>query len=325
MIVQFSRAGLRIRGCGPAANALRFSDAVLRGFGQVMLQGNAWTGLLFLLGIAAHSPLLALGALVGASVSTASAWLLGATPVALRRGAYGFNGALVGIALLYILQPNTLTWACVVLAAAGAAVLAAAVNRLLHLWPLPALTAPFVFISWCFFLSTTRFGRLDTTGSLPTAALPHSATVEGVVSAASALEGLLNGVAQVFFQGGALTGVLFLLGLLVSSRRAALAALLASAIGFAVGWWMGAAEPELRAGLYGFNSVLVAVALAGPRASGRAAAAYAALAAAATPFIFAALSAALQPIGLPALTFPFVLVTTLCSIARPSFHRLQPQ
>lgn len=133
----------------------------------------------------------------------------------------------------------------------------------------------------------------------------------------------MNGVAQVFFQTGALTGVLFLLGLLISSRRAAIAALLASAIGFAVGWWMGAAEPELHVGFYGFNSVLVAVALAGPRTAGRAGLAYAALAAAATPFVFASLSAALQPIGLPALTFPFVIVTTLCSIARPSFSRLR--
>lgn len=182
MILRLSRAGLRIRGRGAAAEALRFADAVLRGFGQVMLQGNAWTGLLFLLGIAAHSLLLALAALIGASVSTASAWLLGAAPVALRRGAYGFNGALVGIALLYSLQPNALTWACVVLAAIGAAVLAAAVNRLLHLWPLPALTAPFVLISWCFFLATTRFGRLDTTGTLPTAELPHGGSVEGVVT-----------------------------------------------------------------------------------------------------------------------------------------------
>lgn len=322
MTVRFSRAGLHVRGRGPAAAALRFADAVLRGFGQVMLQGNAITGLLFLLGIAAHSPLLALAALAGAAVSTATAGLLGAGRASLRRGAYGFNGALVGIALLYFLRPGPLTWTCVVFAAAGSAVLAAAVNRLLRLWPLPALTAPFVLISWCVFLATTRFGRLDTTGSLPTAALPRAATVEGVIGVQSLVDGVLNGIAQVFFQTGALTGGLFLLGLLVASRRAAAMALAASAAGFAVGWWMGAAEPELRAGLYGFNSVLVAVALAGPAASNRVTAAYALLAAAATPFVFASLSAALQPIGLPALTFPFVIVTSLCSIARPTFGRL---
>ena len=44
---------------------------LLRGSGQVMFQGNAWTGLLFLIGIfwgaySSHTPAVAWGALLGA-------------------------------------------------------------------------------------------------------------------------------------------------------------------------------------------------------------------------------------------------------------------
>ena len=43
-----------------------FFRIVLRGLGQVMFQGHAGTGMLFLVGIAVASPLMAVGALIGA-------------------------------------------------------------------------------------------------------------------------------------------------------------------------------------------------------------------------------------------------------------------
>ena len=43
---------------------------LLRGLGQIMLQGNAATGLLFVLGIAIHSVRLACAAIVGAAIGT---------------------------------------------------------------------------------------------------------------------------------------------------------------------------------------------------------------------------------------------------------------
>lgn len=121
---------------------------------------------------------------------------------------------------------------------------------------------------------------------------------------------MFNGIAQVFFQGNVLTGMLFAAGLLVASRRAFVAALAGSLAGLLVAWGMGAAEPAIRAGAFGFNSVLAAIALAGVfLAPGRTTIAYVLLAAVATPFVVAAAAAALEPLGLPALTLPFVLVT----------------
>ena len=300
-------------------------DASLRGVGQVMFQNHRGTGVLFLAGLAVASPVHALATLLGSVVGTALAQLLQADRTLLRTGMFGFNGALVGLALIFFLQPTALAWACVVLAAAASSVLTAALIGLLERWKLPALTAPFVFTTLCVFLASARFGHLHTTHLMPTAGLPHAAAVEGIVSFSTLQNGVINGIAQVFFQTGLITELLFAAGLLIASRAAFCAAVAAALVGALVAWGMGAAEADIRAGLYGFNSVLVAIALASVfnRCSTKIFV-WALLAAAVTPFVHAAVSAALQPLGLPALTLPFVLVTWVFLLGGRGFRALHP-
>lgn len=288
MTFRLSASGLEIPGEGPPQDPLSqlpiLADSVLRGMGQVMFQNNSYTGLLFLVGIASNSLLFASAALVGTFTATLTARLMGADQELVRTGMFGFNGALTAIVLLYFLAPAVLTWVCVLLASVCSTVLMAAMLSMFKVWRLPALTAPFVFTSLVFFLATARFGRLLTTGKLPTAGLPVQADVEGVVSMSTMAEGLFSGIGQVFFQGSVLSGVLFALGLLIASRRAFVAACLGSLVGLLVAWLMGTAEPAIRAGAFGFNSVLVAIALASVfLAPGRAASVYALLAAVVHP------------------------------------------
>lgn len=326
MPVRFSSTGLVLDEHAPAHKLLRFLDTVMRGIGQVMLQNNSYAGALFLLGIFCNSALFGCAVLVGTVASTVTAMLLGAQRTLVRDGLFGFNGALVAIAVSYFLQPDALTWAYVVLAAACSTVLMAAMLRWFEVWKIPVLTAPFVFTALCFLLACARFGRLHSTHVLPTAGLPSlEIAIEGAVTTSTVVEGLFNGVAQVFFQGSVLTGVLFMLGLLVSSRRAFIMALLGSLTGLLVAWGMGAAEPAIRSGAFGFNSVLTAIALGSVfYALDKASAAYTLLATIATAVVFAAVSAALEPLGMPALTLPFVLVVWLFVLAGPVFPGLRP-
>ncbi|MFC4847836.1 urea transporter [Hephaestia sp. GCM10023244] len=324
MAVRFASTGLAIEGETWPHHVLHFLDTVLRGIGQVMLQNNAYAGLLFLIGIFYNSPLFGAAVLLGAAVSTATAMLLGVDRDAVRAGLFGFNGGLVAIALLYFLQPGVITWGCVIFAAACATIVTAAMRTLMQVWKVPALTAPFVFTSWCFFLATARFGRLESTHLLPTAGLPKAVAVEGVVTLSTVTDGLFNGIAQVFFQGNVVTGITFTAGLLVASRLAGVLALAGSLTGLLVAWGMGAAEPAIRSGAFGFNSVLVAIALGGVFfVRDRVSVAYALLATIATAIVFAAVSAALEPLGIPALTLPFVLVTWLFLFASPVFPALR--
>lgn len=324
MSLSLSPSGLETDDGLPLLHPVVFADSILRGSGQVMFQNNSFSGLLFLAGISLNSILFVSAALVGCATATLAAIALGADRARVRAGMFGFNGALVGIALLYFLAPTPLTWACVILAAACSTVLMAAMRAAFDVWKLPVLTAPFVFTALAFFLSAARFGRLEATGQLPTAGLPKLAAVEGIVTGTTIGEGLLTGIGQVFFQGSALSGALFVAGLFISSRRAGAAALAGSLAGLLVAWGMGAAEPAIRAGAFGFNSVLTAIALAsGFLAPGRMSALYALVGAIVTSFVAAACAAAFEPLGMPAMTLPFVLTTWIFLLAGHEFSMIK--
>lgn len=323
--ISLTASGFTVAGTGPGARAFAGIDTVLRGSGQVLLQDNAWAGALFLGGVFYNSALFGSGVVVGVVASSLTAALLGVDRAQVRAGLYGFNGALVAIALLYYLQPVALTWGYVVVAAACTSIAMAALTRGLAAWQLPALTAPFVITTLVFILASARFGRLQVTDVLPTAGLPTAATVHGVVTGTTIVEGVCNGLAEVFFQHNVLTGVLIAAGLLVGSWRAFAAAVLGSLLGALVAWGMGADAGAIGAGAFGFNCVLTAVALgAGRFALNAASACWAVLAIAVTAVVFAAVSAALQPLGMPALTAPFVLVTWLFLLAGPVLRHLRP-
>ena len=324
MAVRLGSSGLRWDAAKAPPPLAGFIDVVLRGVGQVMFQNNAYAGLLFVAGIFYSAPQLAWATLAGSAISSATAVLLGAERSQLRAGLYGFNGALVAIGVLLFLQPGAWVWVCAALAAATSTVVMAALTNLLGRWKIPALTAPFIFCTLAVLLARLRLGRLQPSDALPPAALPQAAAADGALSASTLVEGLFNGIGQVFFQGNLVTGLLFVAGLLIASRSACAAGLTGSLVGLLAAWAMGAAEPALRAGLYGFNSVLVAIALATVFLAGDGAAVLYALAASVVAvLVTAALSAAFAPFGLPALTLPFVLVTWTFLFAANQFARLR--
>ena len=80
-----------------------FYKSFLRSYGQVMLQGNAITGLLFLLGIALNSPTMLLGSILAIISAFAVAKLCRYDVNIVQQGLYGFNAALVGVAVFYFL------------------------------------------------------------------------------------------------------------------------------------------------------------------------------------------------------------------------------
>src|SRR5690349_11909597 len=85
-----------------------FADSVLRGVGQVMLQNNPITGLLFLLGIFIGDWVAGLYALLGTVAATETASLFGAPHDDINQGLYGFNGTLTGLGLAFYLQHNAI-------------------------------------------------------------------------------------------------------------------------------------------------------------------------------------------------------------------------
>jgi urea transporter len=137
-----------------------------------------------------------------------------------------------------------------------------------------------------------------------------SAHVDG--SLWSVVKYWLRGISQVFLIDSWVTGLLFVLGLLVSNRWAALWAIIGSAVALGVALIYRAPGVDVAAGLYGFSPVLTGIALGATfyHVNIRSAL-WALLGVIATVFFQAAVDVLLTPLGIAALTSPFCVVTWL--------------
>lgn len=295
--------------------ALAFLDSALRGSGQVVFMDNPLSGLLNVAALCWGAwaggttwPVVA-GAVLGGLVATATAWLLPLDRGARAAGLYGFNGLLVGAGLLTFLASTPLTWAVLVFACACSTVLALAIGRWLQPWRLPGLTFPFVLTTWLVLLAAHGLAGLPAAPAAPMAAV-------GALDTAGFLRAALVAVAQVFFVDNPVSGAIFLLALAVHSRWCAGLALPGVLLANAAALALGADTGLLAHGLWGYSAALTAPAIGcvflrpSPRSL--------CVALAATLFTVlaqGAIASLAGSLGMPALTFPFVLATWLFLLA----------
>lgn len=221
--------------------------APLTGLGQIMFQNSALTGTFFLTGIAVVSPLMAGGAALGAIVGTLTAYLLRYDTGEICDGIYGFNAALVGIALFSYRQPQILTFVLAIAAPAVSAMLTRAMRQRI---PFPTYTTPFIITTWLALFVAQEL-------QIPVVVHPPQ-TQPQTLDLASAV---VNGISEVMFQANVLTGALFVVGILLSSWKAALWAVVGSWLGLLIGLSHQAPELNLSLGIYGYNASLAAMAL----------------------------------------------------------------
>src|SRR5262245_18917130 len=138
-------------------------DTLLRGIGQVMLQNNPISGLLFLVGIFINSYKCGLTALLGLVVATLAAYLLGADGALIRNGLFGFNGVLTGIALSVFLQWDWHVAAYIILGANVSTIVMMGLAILLSSWDMAPLTGPVVLTAWLLLFAIYQFGHLHPT------------------------------------------------------------------------------------------------------------------------------------------------------------------
>ncbi|WP_240911545.1 urea transporter [Paludisphaera soli] len=261
-----------------------FALVVLRGVGQIMFQPHAGTGLCFLAGIALASPMMLAGAVLGALIGPATAYLAGFDRAEIEQGLYGFNATLVGLAVLVFLKPAPPSFGLLLLGCVAATF----ATRLAGAWKIPAYTAPFVLTTWLLLILAHAISGPGIDAASP----PPSPSPVGFFSA------VLRGEAEVMFGATAATGALFVAGLALSDPWHAAIAVLGSIAGTALAAYHGDPSGKISLGLYGYNAALAAQALFLRRKS------------LTTPILAALLATvlaeSLPSLGLPALTAPFV-------------------
>lgn len=228
-----------------------FVKEVFRGIGQIMLQENALTGLLFTVGIFVGSVNMGFAALLATVVATAFARLLGYERSAIEKGLFGFNAALVGVGVLLLLQPMLLTWLLVVIGAIASVLL----QQLFYIRKIAVFTLPFVLVTWLIF-----WGAKWLMPELPVISAQDFSIFEG-----SNLFFSVRGFGQVIFQGHIVSGILFFVAVFIHSPLAALYGLAGATLSGLVALGVGMPIDAIGMGLFSYNAVLTAIVFAGPK------------------------------------------------------------
>lgn len=134
---------------------------LIDGIGQVYFQIATVAGILILLGIFCAGWRFGLYAITGTAVSWSTGYLLGGAFNLLNLGIYGYNGVLTMIAVAAVFNEGRrwAVWTGVVATIISVPV-AAGVSDWLVPYGLPALTMPFVLVTWIFIAARKVFAKL---------------------------------------------------------------------------------------------------------------------------------------------------------------------
>jgi len=279
-----------------AADTAAFG-ALLRSLGQIVLQAHAGTGACLLAALALTDLRLALAALIGTTSANVCAVVAGHAQATVRDGLAGYNGALAALAAFTFIDDAATAAAVALIAAGASAWLAEPLKRRLSRARLSLYSAPCLIATWIWLPMHPGGAPAAVDAWFDVAAPgPHGAPLAALAHCAA---GVLSGLAQTTFAGGAAAGLCVLAGIAWSSRRAAACALGGAALASALELACGATPDAFGAGLAGFNGALAALAVCtlGTRA------------AICATMLATALHLAAARCGLPAMSAPFVLAS----------------
>lgn len=295
-------------------------SASLKGFSQVVLIGNTFSGCLILLGITLHSPLLGVMAFLSAVVGTLTGKYCGGDKTLIHEGIYSFNSVLCGISTILFLGGEK-RWLIALLAAALASLSMAFLEKWFAKWNVPVLTTPFVIITWIGLLAAYKFDtlRIDP-GFVVSSPAQWNIPTEGTPTL---LMGLIKGIGEVFVIDSLWTGSLILFALFLAGWRFGVYAFIGAFTSWFTAYFIGVDSQSLNLGLYNYNAVLtiIAVSLVFDAKAAKTPLT-GILAAMLTVPVTAGLELLLDPLGLPALTFPFIVCTWLFIAARKLFPKI---
>lgn len=225
-----------------------FATVLLKGVGQIMLQENAMTGLLFLIGIFYGSITMGIAALLAVLCGTVTSILLKYDRSEIDKGLYGFSAALVGVGMIVFLKPLFITWILIVIGAIAATML----QHFFIKRNIPVFTLPFVIVTWVILISVSHYF----TGLLVEPSLPSTENANHFTLA-------FKGFGQVIFQDNFLSGLIFFVAVFISLPIAALYGLAGAILAAVAATFFSMPIEDIGAGLFSFNAVLCAITFAG--------------------------------------------------------------
>lgn len=288
--------------------------SLLRAYAAILFSDQPMVGALFLTATFWY-PNAGASGLVGAFVGLLTARLLAFPGV--ERGLYVYNSLLLGLALGIAFRLDPYLIVLILMGAVLAVLLTVASTDILwRLGRLPVLSLPFVIAAFTCFFAAQGYGNLR----------PYLAPALPIDPFLGELpDAFLIALGSSFFIPHPIPGLLFLLGVMLTSRYLVLLGGLGFLVGFGVLHWLtGTVHPYL--GQWGgFNFILTAMAVGGIfTVPGWHSLLVAVVAAALASLVTMAVQGFLLVYGLPVLAIPFLLTTLTVLTALGKRQSLKP-
>lgn len=304
---------------------LDFVDCVLSGFAQIAFNDNSYSGLLMIVAVALAYPVQAISGVVCVAAATLVSWLMGVPRGLVRCGLYGFNAALLGLALPVAVFPGQCATAQLLLySVVGGALtvlLAAALSSFFSAYNVSPLSMAYCVAMLIMVPAGVLLGSLDASRAAP--AVAELAGPGAAWGPQEFLVACLAGIAQVLWVETPFVGVLYLVAVALASRVDVLLSVAGALVGTGTAIALGIPKDSVMLGLYGYNAVLLMKVMGRAFKITPASLAVALALAAGTVVVGAGLSVAFAPTGIGSFAaWPYVTLCVLCFLGRSKLPRL---
>lgn len=220
---------------------LSFFQIILKGYGQVLICLNTFSGLLVAMAIFYGSVRIGFLTLASVIVSSFTAFIIKAKPGHVNSGVYGFNGVVLGVAWLWFFKFSVSSVVLMLIAACFSSLLMKMFTDISSRTRtnLPVFSIPSVIIIWAFII----FLRYFRPGCIVT--------------------GLLFQPGCLFSPAGIAALLILFSGVLIHSRKSALSCLLSFLVSIIVIYFIAGKKELINLEFYLYNTVPCALAIGG--------------------------------------------------------------
>jgi urea transporter len=301
---------------------LSLIDDVISGYAQIAFNDNTFAGILMIIATYIASPIAAIAGVWATFVGTVTAHILGVPKGAIKSGVYGFNPALAGLAIgILVVFPDygrLLFYSGI--AGILCVIFQAALVQFLSKWNVPPLALPYCITMCLLTPATLNFGGLYSSGIGQK--LFEAAQAPGVWTAGEFVTASLNGIAQVLWVDKPLTGILYLVAVLMASRIDVLSVIIGAAVSTLVAVALGLPKELVLIGIYGYNAVLVMHVITRGFLINARSYLFAVVLAALTVFLAAGLRVVFAPLGIVSFyAIPYAVTCIVAFLGRETYGK----
>ena len=300
-------------------------DSTIAGFAQIAFNDNTISGILMIIATGVAYPEQAISGVWATLVATLVAFAIGVPKGLIRCGLYGFNAALLGVAIPVVVFPGQgVTLGLLIYDAIGAAMtvaITAGLGSFFSKWNVSPLS-----MAYCITMTLLAPAAVLVSTMGVSRGAPALAGLVGTAEGYTAMEfvdACLAGVGQVIWVEKPISGILYLVAVCFASRIDVAVSIIGAVVGTGTAIALGLPKDTVMLGLWGYNAVLLMKVIArGFRVEPRSIV-LGTLLAAATTVVAAGLRVIFLPTGVASVyAWPYVILCVLVFLGRDKFAHL---